>query len=47
MTQKLIMEYQEFKRAEEQCPVIGIVLLLLAVLWFVHPTWLLSSVGGV
>jgi predicted metal-binding membrane protein len=28
-------------------PVIGIVLLLLAVLWFVHPTWLLSSVGGV
>jgi predicted metal-binding membrane protein len=28
-------------------PVIGIVLLGLAVLWFVHPTWLLSSVGGV
>jgi predicted metal-binding membrane protein len=27
-------------------PIIGVVLVLLATLWLVHPTWLLRSVGG-
>jgi predicted metal-binding membrane protein len=42
----LVVE-KTFPGGQRLRPVIGTVLLLLAVLWFVHPTWLLGSVGGV